>query len=158
MLMDKLQDHKLHELNLEASDLFKEEIQLSNEYVQQLAGKEIHLKAEEQESKKFFQHLKNVASEIDKTLIQHVHALETDHFKKLSTLEKKMLKAERNKQSTQLQRIWKLKSSLFPNNNLQERVENFIPYYAQYGPGFIQCILDHSLSLEQEFGVIVLED
>lgn len=157
ILMDKVQEHKLNELKLSIADLFKDEIQLSNEYVQKLAAKAINLKAEELESKKLFQHLKSVASEIDKTLIQHVHALETDHFKKLSTLEKKMLKAERNKQSTQLQRIWKLKSSLFPNNTLQERVENFIPYYAQYGTDFIKAILKHSLSLEQRFGMVVFE-
>jgi bacillithiol biosynthesis cysteine-adding enzyme BshC len=157
MLMDSVQEHKLKELELETADLFKEEIQLSNEYVQQLAGKEINLKVEEEESKKLFLQLKTTASSIDKTLVQHVHALETEHFKKLSALEKKMLKAERNKQSTQLQRIWKLKSSLFPNNSLQERFENFMPYYAQYGPAFIQAILAHSLSLEQEFGIIVLE-
>jgi uncharacterized protein YllA (UPF0747 family) len=83
--------------------------------------------------------------------------LETEHFKKLAALEKKMLKAERNKQSTQLQRIWKLKSSLFPNNSLQERSENFMSYYAQHGTAFIQSILEHSLSLEQEFGVLVMK-
>ena len=157
MLMDSIQDHKLKELQLSPADLFKDEIQLSNEYVQQLAGREIHLKNEEEESKKLFQQLKTTVSAFDKTLIQHVHALETVHFKKLSALEKKMLKAERNKQSTQLQRIWKLKSSIFPNNSLQERFENFMPYYAQYGPDFINCILTHSLSLEQEFGVIVFK-
>lgn len=156
MLMDKLQEHKLSELKLAATDLFKAEIQLSNEYVQQLAGKEINLSVEMIESKRFYQQLKSIAAEIDKTLIQHVHALETDQLKKLSTLEKKMLKAERQKQSTQLQRIWKLKASLFPGNNLQERVENFIPYYAQFGPDFIKSILAHSLSLEQEFGVVVM--
>ena len=60
-----------------------------------------------------FQHLKKRAGEIDKTLVQHVHALETDHLKKLDGLEKKMLKAERKKQAIQLQRIWKLKEELF---------------------------------------------
>ncbi len=158
MLMDRLQEHKLNELQLSPADLFKEEIELSNEYVQKLAGKSIDLKAEEEESKKLFQQLKQVAGSIDKTLIQHVHALESDHFKKLSTLEKKMLKAERNKQSVQLQRIWKLKSELFPHNNLQERVENFMPYYAQHGQAFIQTILEHSRSLEQQFSIIVLEN
>ena len=154
--MDKVQEHKLNELKLTVADLFKEEIQLSNEYVQQLAGKEINLKAEEEESKKYFLHLKTVAGNIDKTLVQHVHALETDHFKKLFILEKKMLKAERNKQAVQLQRIWKLKSELFPSNTLQERVENFMPYFAQYGPEFIKSILVHSKALEQEFGVVVI--
>jgi len=69
-----------------------------------------------------------------------------------------MLKAERHKQSIQLQRIWKLKSELFPNNGLQERVENFMPYYAQHGQAFIQTILEHSRSLEQQFGIVSFEN
>jgi hypothetical protein len=31
-----------------------------------------------------------------------------------------------------------------------------MPYYAQYGQAFIQTVLNHSLALEQEFGVMVV--
>jgi hypothetical protein len=31
-----------------------------------------------------------------------------------------------------------------------------MPYYAQYGPPFIDVIVKHSLALEQRFGVIVM--
>jgi len=156
MIMDENHAHKMKELEIREADLFKEETALANELVQRWSGQEISLKQEEIDSKALFQHLKKRASEIDKTLIQHVHALEVDHLKKLDGLEKKMLKAERKKQAIQLQRIWKLKEELFPNHNLQERVENFMPYYAQYGQAFIQTVLNHSLALEQEFGVIVV--
>lgn len=155
MVMDANHDHKMRELDIQDADLFKEETALANALVQRWTGAELSLKKEEQESKALFQHLRKRAAEIDKTLVQHVHSLEVDHLKKLETLEKKMLKAERKKQSIQLQRIWKLKAELFPNNTLQERVDNFMPYYAQYGPSFIETILKHSLTLEQRFGVIV---
>lgn len=156
MIMDHNHAHKMKELGISEVDLFKEETALANELVQRWSGQEISLKQEETDSKALFQHLKKRAGEIDKTLVQHVHALEVDHLKKLDGLEKKMLKAERKKQAIQLQRIWKLKEELFPNHNLQERVENFMPYYAQHGQSFIQTILQHSLALEQEFGVVVL--
>ena len=156
MIMDENHAHKMKELEIREADLFKEDTTLANELVQRWSGQEISLKQEEADSKALFQHLKKRASEIDKTLVQHVHALEVDHLKKLDGLEKKMLKAERKKQAIQLQRIWKLKEELFPNHNLQERVENFMPYYAQYGQSFIHTVLNHSLALEQEFGVIVV--
>jgi uncharacterized protein YllA (UPF0747 family) len=156
MIMDENHAHKMKDLEIREADLFKEETVLANELVQRWSGQEISLKQEEADSKALFQHLKKRASEIDKTLVQHVHALEVDHLKKLDGLEKKMLKAERKKQAIQLQRIWKLKEELFPNHNLQERVENFMPYYAQYGQAFIQTVLNHSLALEQQFGVLVL--
>lgn len=156
MLMDANHEHKMKELDIDDADLFKEETTLANELVQRWAGAELSLKTEEKESRELFNHLRKRAAEIDKTLVQHVHSLEVDHLKKLETLEKKMLKAERKKQSIQLQRIWKLKAELFPNNTLQERVDNFMPYYAQYGPSYIDVILKHSLALEQRFGVIIL--
>ena len=43
---------------------------------------------------------------------------------------------------------------LFPNNNLQERVENLMPYYAIWGKDFIRMIYEHSNGLEQEFGIL----
>lgn len=156
MIMDENHVHKIKELEIREADLFKEETALANELVQRWSGQEISLKQEENDSKALFQHLKKRAGEIDKTLVQHVHALEVDHLKKLDGLEKKMLKAERKKQAIQLQRIWKLKEELFPNHNLQERVENFMPYYAQHGQSFIHAVLTHSLALEQEFGVVVV--
>ena len=156
MIMDANHAHKMAELGIGEVDLFKEETRLANEVVQRWSGSEITLKQEELSSKALFQHLKKQAGDIDKTLVQHVHALEVDHLKKLDGLEKKMLKAERKKQAIQLQRIWKLKEELFPNNNLQERVDNFMPYYAQHGQAFIEAVLNHSLALEQKFGVLVV--
>jgi bacillithiol biosynthesis cysteine-adding enzyme BshC len=156
MIMDENHAHKMKELGIGEADLFKEETQLANELVQRWSGSEITIKQEELDSKSLFQHLKKRAGDIDKTLIQHVHALEVDHLKKLDGLEKKMLKAERKKQAIQLQRIWKLKEELFPNNNLQERVDNFMPYYARHGQWFIEAVLQHSLALEQKFGVLVV--
>jgi bacillithiol biosynthesis cysteine-adding enzyme BshC len=157
MVVDKHQWHKLNELQLSEADLFKEETALANEMIQRWSDREINLEAETKNSRVLFDQLKNRAGSIDKSLTQHVHALEVFHLKKLESLEKKMLKAERKKQSTQLQRIWKLKSELFPNGSLQERKLNFMPYYAQHGPSFIQSILGHSLSLEQEFGILIIE-
>ena len=157
MVVDKHQWNKLNELHLSEADLFKEETALANEMIQRWSDREINLEAETKNSRALFDQLKNRAGSIDKSLTQHVHALEVFHLKKLESLEKKMLKAERKKQSTQLQRIWKLKSELFPNGSLQERKLNFMPYYAQHGPSFIQSILGHSLSLEQEFGILIIE-
>jgi bacillithiol biosynthesis cysteine-adding enzyme BshC len=157
VIMDANHAHKLKELGLADADLFKDKTSLANTLVQQWGGKEISLNVEVEESKMLFGHLKQRAGDVDKTLVQHVHALQTIHLKKLESLEKKMLRSERKKQSVQLQRIWKIKSELFPNDTLQERVDNFMPYYAKYGKDFINNILGHSLSLEQQFGIMVIE-
>ena len=67
-----------------------------------------------------------------------------------------MLRAEKKKFEAQQHQIHKLKAQLFPQDNLQERIENFMPFYAKWGNGFIKTIYDNSLGLEQEF--VVLEE
>ena len=156
MIMNEKQEHKLKELDISLADLFKDETVLSNEMIIKWSGNIFSLSNELTEAKSLFNLLKIKSSEIDKSLVQHVHSLEVDMLKKIDTLEKKMLRAERKKQTLQLQRIWKLKGELFPNGNLQERVENFMPFYAEYGPSFIQSIIKHSLSIEQEFISVVI--
>ena len=45
---------------------------------------------------------------------------------------------------------------LFPNGSLQERLENFMPYFAQYGPGMLDSLYNQSLTIEQQFTVSYL--
>ena len=78
--------------------------------------------------------------------------------KQLQELEKKLLRGEKRKFADQSRQIGAIKAALFPNNNLQERVENFMPYYAKYGPDFLQWIYDCSPVLEQQFVVVTLKD
>jgi hypothetical protein len=40
---------------------------------------------------------------------------------------------------------------------LQERVDNFMPWFASRGPAFIKVIYDHSPTLEEVF-VVLTED
>jgi len=67
-----------------------------------------------------------------------------------------MVRAEKRKFAEEQRQLHELKQSLFPNGDLQERVENFMPYYARFGREFLQIILDNSLTLEQEFTILEL--
>ena len=77
-------------------------------------------------------------------------------MKKIAALEKKMLRAEKRKFEAQQRQIHKIKTVLFPNNNLQERIENLIPFYAKWGDGFIKALYENSLALQQQ--LVVLEE
>ncbi|HYJ37092.1 MAG TPA: bacillithiol biosynthesis BshC, partial [Chitinophagaceae bacterium] len=54
--------------------------------------------------------------------------------------------------------LQELKQALFPNGDLQERVENFMPYYARFGKEFLKTIYDYTLTTEQEFAVLMLKE
>ena len=68
--------------------------------------------------------------------------------------EKKLLKAEKRRFGDQRRQVAALKAALFPQDNLQERVDNILPWYAMYGPGFIRELYRQSPVLEQEFVVL----
>jgi uncharacterized protein YllA (UPF0747 family) len=95
-----------------------------------------------------------MAMGVDSTLTRHVEALKTKATNQLLTLEKKMVRAERKKHEVQANQINKLKAGLFPGG-LQERMENIGSFYAQWGSEVIHKLYEHSLTLEQEFTILM---
>ncbi len=102
--------------------------------------------------------LEKRSANIDITLTHHIEALKTKAIKKLVELEKKLLRAEKRRFSEQQIQIKKVRSILFPDNNLQERVENFSGFYAEYNNEFLRSVYKHSKGLMQQFGIIDLID
>ena len=91
---------------------------------------------------------------IDASLGNHALNLSQQAQKKLALLEKKMVRAEKRKQHTTLARIHSIKSELFPDNNLQERVENFSKWVGDYGWSWVEAILNNSNSVDPSFTII----
>lgn len=151
LLITKQQQVVLDKLGFELVDLFKKEQQLLTDLVERESSDTVHLNGELDKIRNFYQQIKLVAGKIDPTLGYHTEALEVKALRPLHELEKKMLRAEKRKYATQRDQIAKLKQELFPNNNLQEREENFSLNYARYGKEWLQTIYTISKGLEQKF-------
>ena len=91
---------------------------------------------------------------IDSSLGDHALNLSAQAQKKLALLEKKMIRAEKRKQHTSLARIHNIKSELFPDNNLQERVENFSNWVGDFGWNWVEAILNNSNSVDASFTIV----
>ncbi len=154
LLIDEKQKEKITQLGFTPKDLFKDDLFLINEIVERNSSNELSLDKQTGQLKEFYQHIKLIAGEADNTLQQHVEAIQTQALKRIVELEKKMLRAERKKFESEQRQIQKLKSTLFPNNSLQERTENIAGFYAKYGRALIQILLANSLSLEQQFAIL----
>ena len=137
-----------------SKDLFRSTSDLLNEVVKKHSTLQLSLTDEQSDLTTFYEKLKSTVSVLDITLAQHVEALSAAAQKKITALEKKMLKAEKKKFDAQHRQLLKIKAQLFPHNNLQERVENVLPFYARYGKDFIEMIYQHSLTLEQQFVIL----
>ena len=156
LLIEKKHAEKASALGFSFNDLFKSENDLLNVLVKRNSEIQLSLQKEKQEIQVFYAGLRKTAGAVDSTLQPHTEALEKLALRKIEALEKKMLRAEKKKFEAQQRQLHKLRSQLFPYDNLQERIENFMPFYAKWGKGFIKTMYDNSLGLEQQF--VVLEE
>jgi bacillithiol biosynthesis cysteine-adding enzyme BshC len=154
LVLDSKWKEKLDKLRISIAGIFKSERELLNDLVKRESENQLSLAGEITDVNSYYDKLKTVAGHVDDTLTMHVAALQTRAIRPLQELEKKLLRAERRKFNIQERQLQGLKKSLFPNDGLQERVDNFMPYFAKWGKEFIGTIYQHSLSLEQEFTVL----
>jgi bacillithiol biosynthesis cysteine-adding enzyme BshC len=154
MIMEKEHGAKTQKMGFDATDLFKTELELVNGFVKRESNLQLGLEKERQALQETYEKLKAVSGAVDITLAKHTEALQVQALKKIAALEKKMLRAEKKKFEAQQRQLHKLKTTLFPNNNLQERIENLIPFYAKWGNDFIKTLYEHSLALQQEFVIL----
>lgn len=155
LLVEKHWMEKLRHAGFDLPDLFKGAEQLVNELVRRDSENTLNLVEEIAVANNYYERLKSLTRPVDPTLEKHVEALQARALGPIKTLEKKLLKAERRKFGDQQRQLATLKAALFPHDNLQERIENFMPWYAAFGPAFIRALYEQSQVLEQEFVVLV---
>lgn len=86
--------------------------------------------------------LKENLFEFDKTLADASTKYRQKIFNYIDELKGKALTSQKRKYETTLRQIDKLTTSLFPNNNLQERELNFVYFYNKYGENFMKILFD----------------
>ena len=154
LFIEKKWQLQIEKLGFEIPALFGEERLLVDDLVKRESKQQLQLDNEITRESAFYDELKQLAAKTDITLGKHAEALKVRAINQLKQLEKKMLKAEKRKFEDQQRQIRAVKAKLFPNNALQERIDNFMPYYARYGKAFIEMIYDYSPSLDKEFVVL----
>jgi bacillithiol biosynthesis cysteine-adding enzyme BshC len=132
--------------------LFASRDEAARSYVS--AQKDWTLPAEHDQLEVLLSSLKEKAAAIDPTLSRSADAVLVRMQKQLKALEGKMLRALKKQEATSLDRIARLQESLFPNGGLAERVENFMPYYLEYGPAFFDWLLAAIDPLRAEFLIL----
>jgi len=156
LLIEQKWSGKLAKLKISETEIFADTLQLVKKFVMSASDKQLTLTEEMGSISEVYSKLKSLSSKVDQTLIKHVEALETKAIKSVNGLEKKLLKAEKRKFEEQQRQINHVKSALFPLNGLQERIDNFITWYAQYGKDFFDIIYKNSRGLEPAFVVLTI--
>lgn len=146
---------RLEKLNLSLDDIWTDTNDLVRKYVRENASAEFSLNSEKTEIKTVFEKIAEKTAKIDLTLVKTVWAEHSKAEKSIEQLEARLVKAEKQKHETAIQQIQNLKEKLFPGGGLQERFENFIPFYLKYGKEFKQVLFDNFDPLEKKFVLIV---
>ncbi len=157
LLIRQSQIDKINKIGFTINDLFSSEQNLLDQLVKRESVAQLSLSNEINQLKEIYKQLEDLSSNVDVTLSDHVVSLQSKAVKAVVSLEKKMLRAEKKKFSSQKQQIGHIKAQLFPENNLQERVENFAEYYSRYGKGWILQLLDASQSTATNFSILTLD-
>ncbi|RYY69716.1 MAG: bacillithiol biosynthesis cysteine-adding enzyme BshC [Chitinophagaceae bacterium] len=151
LVIDKKTADNIQALEMTAVDFFLPASEILKRIVNKHTTIQLDLAQQKAELNDLYKKIELLAAVADPTLQQHTQALFVAAEKRLIQLEKKMYKAEKLRFEAQQRQIEKIKGKLYPNNTLQERIDNLLPWYAKYGPQFIDMLYDNSQALEQQF-------
>jgi bacillithiol biosynthesis cysteine-adding enzyme BshC len=154
MLTDDSIAEKIFRLNFTFKSIFKDTEVLKKEYVRLHSTNRLNLDDEWREMKGVFEKIKLRAHKIDPSLGPSTDAVKARLKRTIDSLEKKLLKAEQNNFSESQIQIERIKNKLFPQGVLQERVENFAPYYLKCGNSLIDELVKNLDPLDFKFTVL----
>jgi len=141
MVIDKPTVARMEKLKLTIKDMFRDIEEVVKEYVIQNSSIAIGFEEEKQQLDKIYETIIKKTKEIDPTIAALPEAELQKQYNALKTIETKLIRAQKQKDETSVNQIRKLKEKLFPEGILQERHDNFIPLYLNYGPTFIDVLL-----------------
>lgn len=157
LLIDSYSAGLMEKLQVSCSDFFGSPDSVTRIFLSKNMENEITFQMEKDALGKLFQTIALKAEKTDPTIKPAVESELERTLKSLGNIEMKLLRAEKKKNEVTLNRIKKIREKLFPQNNLQERFENFIPYYLTYGRGFFDMLMENLDPLEKRLTVFTGE-
>lgn len=138
LVYEKSAADRMNKLGLQPEDLFVNIEDLVKRFVASAAGDSLSFETEKENLRQAFVSVIAKAEAADPTLKKNAEAELAKALNSLDALNGKMLRAEKQKQENTVNQLRKLHAKFFPEGNLQERYENFVPLWIQKGPALIE--------------------
>lgn len=152
MWIDKGSDKRISKLKLELKELFENKDELVKKWVNRNSNETLHLTSFKNEFENLFKSLESKVEVIDKSILGQIKAEQSKSDKFISGLEKRLVKAEKQKLENEVNQLSKLLDKFFPNAGLQERTENFSSFYIS-NENWIKSLIEQLNPLERKFFV-----
>jgi len=145
---------KLEKFDFSIPTVFNSTDSLIKKLVVGISDQTLNLNEEVSKIEAIFSGISTKISSIDKGLEKYVLAEKTKQIKVIKNIESKILRAEKQKNESSVNQVRKLREKLFPKDGLQERHDNFIPFYLKHGDNFFETLLRELNPLDRRFTVI----
>jgi uncharacterized protein YllA (UPF0747 family) len=153
MIVEKKDKDKWSDLGFEIDNIFEETHILHSVFVKSKSS--LSFEKEKNDLELLFHSIAQKTT--DKSLFSSIKSEKVKQMKSLDNLEKKLLKSEKQNHENSINKINKIKKKLFPNSVLQERFDNFIPFYLSYGEKFIETLKEELNPLDTNFLILSLQ-
>ena len=154
MLVSQTQEQKLAKVGLSLRDLFQEHALLKKHIVHLNEQTSFDMKLEMDLLLQIQSSLLQKANAIDASLAGSVLAEMNKMTKGVEELEKKIHKALERKNETSITQVMNIKAKLFPNDVLQERVDNVFNFLPNH-PGLINSLISNLDPFDFNMNLIV---
>jgi bacillithiol synthase len=154
LFLDKGSKERLAKLNLQLTDLTEDTDSFIKKYVAQISDTPLSMTAEKSNIEQVFSKILAKSIAIDPTLEKVVLAEKTKALQSIEIIEAKLMKAGKQKNETAINQIRNLTQKFFPNGGLQERFDNFLPYYLKYGEVFFDVLNENLNPFDSGMAVI----
>jgi bacillithiol biosynthesis cysteine-adding enzyme BshC len=143
---------KMKKLMLQGKELFEDNNTLKSRYLAENASYTFSLESEKKILNEIFESIQNKTKAVDQSLEGFIGAEKAKVMKEIENIEKRLEKAEEKKQETAIHQIGSIKEKLFPEGNLQERVENFLSFYVN-DPVFLNSLIQRMDPFDYRFNI-----
>ncbi|MGC6470192.1 MAG: bacillithiol biosynthesis cysteine-adding enzyme BshC [Flavobacteriales bacterium] len=142
---------RLQKLGFSIDDLLRSEDDLCQQYLKS-TSEGADLKVEFDKIQTIFDSIKQKYA--DKNLLPTLDSEQKRTMNSLNKMKKKIKKIEKSKHEVALSQISNIKRLYFPKNSLQERSDNFIPFYLKHGDNFIKKLKSEFDPLDTKFVIL----
>ena len=145
---------RLNKLNIKSSDIFNDFQTIKAAFLESHSDYHFTLESEIRILNELFESVLNKAKPVDPSLEGFVGAERAKSLKSLDNIEKRIKRAEENKEETNIKQIQNIKDKLFPNGSPQERSDNFLNFFIN-DKDFIAKLIENFEPFDYRFNVLL---
>ncbi len=154
--IDQPTARKMEKTGLSLEDLLFDTDTIIRQYVEKVSGGGVQLEQEKNDFDQLFERIAEKAAALDPTLEKAVRAEHARQLKVIENLEERLIRTQKQKHEVTINQIRSLRDKLFPGNGLQERYDNFVPYWLRGGEQWLSALVASLDPLAE--GLVVLHE